>query len=49
MYSRRTITKLRRWLKDKLYHEETGYLLNYLTLHISDPVIEEQLKEYRGT
>ena len=32
----------------KLYHEETGFCLNYLTLQITDPVIVKELTLHRG-
>lgn len=40
--------RCQRLVRQKLYHEETGFLLNYLTLKISDPVIEKEVLEHRG-
>ena len=39
MLSESARTKLRK----RLYDEETGYLLNYLTLSISDPKLKHQM------
>jgi hypothetical protein len=35
-------------VRKHLYHEETGFLLNYLTLKIDDPAIERELVLHRG-
>jgi hypothetical protein len=40
--------RIQRFLRQKLYHEETGFLLNYLTLKISDPIIEKEMLLHRG-
>ncbi len=40
--------RIRRFLRKHLYHEETGFLLNYLTLKIDDPAIERELAVHRG-
>ena len=37
-----------RYLNRKCFDEETGYLLNYVTLIISDPELEMQVKKHRG-
>ena len=41
--------RIRRFAKKHLYHEETGFLLNYLTLKISDPSVERELFLHRGS
>ena len=41
--------KLKSWISQKLYHEETGFCLNYLTLSISDPLIVKELALHRGS
>jgi hypothetical protein len=40
--------RLSRFLKKRLYNEETGFLLNYLTLRISDPLIVKEKDTHRG-
>jgi hypothetical protein len=40
--------RIRRFVRKHLYHEETGFLLNYLTLTIDDPSIERELVLHRG-
>lgn len=39
----RVLTKI----KEKLYTKQTGYILNYLTLQVSDPVISRSVTEYQ--
>jgi hypothetical protein len=41
--------RLNRYLNRKLFHEETGFLLNYFSLKISDPLIAEELVQHRGS
>lgn len=41
-------SRLGRYLKKKCYAEETGFLLNYVTLVISEPEIKKQLFNHRG-
>jgi len=41
--------RLHRFLRRKLYKEETGFLLNYLTLRISDQQIMQKQVEHRVT
>jgi len=36
--------KLKLLIRNQLYHEETAYCLNYLTLEISDPEIAKELE-----
>ena len=40
--------KLRNYLRRKLYDEETGYYLNYLTLTISEPTIAKEAQVHLG-
>ena len=40
--------KLSNAVKKKLYYEETGYYLNYLTLSISEPKIAREARLYSG-
>ena len=40
--------KLRRWLLGKLFKQETGFLLNYLTLEISSEQITNEVREHRA-
>lgn len=40
--------RLRLWVYKKLYDEETGYYLNYLTLSISEPKIAREARLYSG-
>lgn len=44
----RFISSLRRWLRGKLFKQETGFLLNYLTLDISSQDITNQVREHRA-
>jgi hypothetical protein len=37
----RSLSQFYKYLKKKCYDEETGYLLNYVTLVISEPEIKE--------
>lgn len=39
-------SKFKKYLRKKLYHEETGFYLNYLTLKIEEPSIAKELKEH---
>ena len=48
MYLRRNLGNLRHWLRGKLYHMETGFMLNYLTLTINHSTVSKQLKEHRA-
>jgi hypothetical protein len=36
-----------RFLRKRLYSEKTGYILNYLTLQVNDPIMREAVDEYR--
>ena len=38
------VEKIKAWVRNKLYHEETGFQMNYLTLQISDPVVAKELE-----
>ena len=49
MSTRKRLIKAKQWLYGKLYRQETGYLLNYLTLGISNEYLLQQLKEHRAT
>lgn len=40
--------KARRYLRRKLYDEETGFYLNYLTLSISEPTIAREAQVHLG-
>ena len=42
------VQRFRRLVQQKLYREETGFLLNYLTLNISDPAIDREKSLHRG-
>ena len=41
--------KLKLLIRNQLYHEETAYCLNYLTLEISDPEIAKELELHRAS
>ena len=41
-------SRLGRYLKKRCYDEETGFLLNYVTLVISEPEIKKQLFNHKG-
>jgi hypothetical protein len=40
--------RIKTLIQQKLYHEETGYLMNYLTLSISDPAVVKEKTLHRG-
>ena len=40
--------RIRRLLHSKLYDEETGFIMNYLTLSISDPAVVKEKTIHRG-
>ena len=40
--------RIRRLVQRNLYREETGYLLNYLTLSIKDPAIVKEKALHRS-
>jgi hypothetical protein len=40
--------RIRRLVQQNLYREETGYLLNYLTLGIKDPAVVKEKTLHRG-
>jgi hypothetical protein len=42
------LQRIRRLLHAKLYNEETGFMLNYLTLSISDPAVTKEKLIHRG-
>ena len=42
------IQRIRRLVQQNLYREETGYLLNYLTLSIKDPAVVQEKTLHRG-
>ena len=46
--SNNILSKLTSKFKDKMYAEETGYLLNYLTLHIKDAELTNQVSLHIG-
>jgi hypothetical protein len=39
--------RLRRAIRNRFYREETGFLLNYLTLQIEDKAIASHLRAHR--
>ena len=41
-----TYSKLRHYIDSKIYHEETGYYLNYVFLTISEPAIKQEANEH---
>jgi hypothetical protein len=41
-------SRVGRYLKKRCYDEETGFLLNYVTLVISEPEIKKQLFNHKG-
>jgi hypothetical protein len=40
--------KMRRAYRNTFYGAETGFLMNYLTLHISNKEIRDQLMKHRA-
>jgi len=48
MQVRRIYNRLKSYIYSKLYQQETGFMLNYLTLHIANSTIANQLKEHRA-
>jgi len=42
------IAALWKKLKKKMYSKETGYLLNYLTLHVKNEEIRKSINEHRA-
>jgi len=38
--------RLKRKIVSNLYHEETGYYLNYLTLEVSEPEMWEESRSH---
>ena len=39
--------RVRKYLRQKLYHQETGYYLNYFTLQISEPTIAQECRTHK--
>ena len=42
------LAKIREKLKASLFSSETGGVLNYLTLSVSDPSVRKEVKTYRA-
>jgi hypothetical protein len=40
--------RFKNYIRKRLYDEETGFYLNYLTLSISEPKIAREVKLYLG-
>ena len=40
--------RFKKYLRHKLYHQDTGYYLNYLTLQISEPQIAQEIRIHQG-
>ena len=47
MNLRRNYLNFRHWLRGKLYKMETGFMLNYFTLEISNKTVADQIRHHR--
>ncbi len=47
MNLRRNYHNFRHWLRGKLYKMETGFMLNYFTLEISNKKVADQIRNHR--
>jgi len=48
MQINRLYAKLKLWVRGKLFKQETGFMLNYITLDISNEAIRHQMRVHRA-
>ncbi len=41
------LTRIKKYFNEKMFHDETGRILNYVTLQITDPEVAKDLNNHK--